>query len=149
MFYQIPLNRPFQGKYVEIQFGRGGEPDGGKISNFLLEKVTSYSDLKGNCYNLSIFYSLEWSVWIRTNEIFTFFIRFVLGQQRKCRVTASLIYLLFPFCSVNHSLLKWSYHSGSLGLTTPDYYYYLNQSGVYEVEGTDDAKEFQDTLVCY
>jgi len=29
----------FQGKYVEIQFSRGGEPVGGKISNFLLEKV--------------------------------------------------------------------------------------------------------------
>ena len=28
-----------QGKYVEIQFSRGGEPIGGKISNFLLEKV--------------------------------------------------------------------------------------------------------------
>uniref|UniRef100_A0A671PI92 Osteoclast-stimulating factor 1 n=1 Tax=Sinocyclocheilus anshuiensis TaxID=1608454 RepID=A0A671PI92_9TELE len=26
------------GKYVEIQFSSGGEPDGGKISNFLLEK---------------------------------------------------------------------------------------------------------------
>uniref|UniRef100_A0A7N9CKG6 Myosin IF n=1 Tax=Macaca fascicularis TaxID=9541 RepID=A0A7N9CKG6_MACFA len=26
------------GKYFEIQFSRGGEPDGGKISNFLLEK---------------------------------------------------------------------------------------------------------------
>lgn len=24
---------------MEIQFSRGGEPDGGKISNFLLEKV--------------------------------------------------------------------------------------------------------------
>ena len=29
----------FQGKYVEIQFNRSGEPDGGKITNFLLEKV--------------------------------------------------------------------------------------------------------------
>ena len=28
-----------QGKYFEIQFSRGGQPDGGKISNFLLEKV--------------------------------------------------------------------------------------------------------------
>jgi len=28
-----------QGKYVEIQFTRGGQPEGGKISNFLLEKV--------------------------------------------------------------------------------------------------------------
>lgn len=27
-----------QGKYFEIQFSSGGEPDGGKISNFLLEK---------------------------------------------------------------------------------------------------------------
>lgn len=27
-----------KGKYFEIQFSRGGEPDGGKISNFLLEK---------------------------------------------------------------------------------------------------------------
>ena len=26
------------GKYVEIQFSRSGQPDGGKISNFLLEK---------------------------------------------------------------------------------------------------------------
>ena len=27
------------GKYVEIQFKRSGEPDGGKVTNFLLEKV--------------------------------------------------------------------------------------------------------------
>lgn len=31
----------FQGKYVEIQFSRGGEPIGGVISNFLLEKVSA------------------------------------------------------------------------------------------------------------
>lgn len=31
----LPL---LQGKYFEIQFSPGGEPDGGKISNFLLEK---------------------------------------------------------------------------------------------------------------
>ncbi len=29
-----------QGKYFEIQFSRAGLPDGGKISNFLLEKVS-------------------------------------------------------------------------------------------------------------
>ena len=28
-----------QGKYVQIQFSLGGQPDGGRISNFLLEKV--------------------------------------------------------------------------------------------------------------
>ena len=37
--------------------------------------------------------------------------------------------------------------SESLGITTPDYYYYLFQSQTYKVDGTDDRKEFQDTLV--
>ena len=32
-----------QGKYMEIQFSRGGQPDGGKISNFLLEKVSIHT----------------------------------------------------------------------------------------------------------
>lgn len=32
------FNYLLQGKYFEIQFSPGGEPDGGKISNFLLEK---------------------------------------------------------------------------------------------------------------
>ena len=35
-----------------------------------------------------------------------------------------------------------------LGLTTPDYYYYLNQSGTYEVDGVDDVQEYQETRVC-
>ncbi len=35
----------------------------------------------------------------------------------------------------------------TLGLVTPDYYFYLNQSGAYKVDGTNDAKEFKDTLV--
>ena len=37
--------------------------------------------------------------------------------------------------------------SENLGITTPDYYYYLNQSGTFQVDGTDDNQEFQDTLV--
>ena len=28
-----------------------------------------------------------------------------------------------------------------------DYYWYLNQSGTYTVDGTDDKKEFEETLV--
>ena len=34
----------------------------------------------------------------------------------------------------------------NLGISTPDYYGYLNQSGCDTVEGIDDVQEFQDTL---
>lgn len=30
---------------------------------------------------------------------------------------------------------------------TPDYYYYLNQSDTYKVDGTDDRSDFDETLV--
>ncbi|MEQ2178615.1 hypothetical protein GOODEAATRI_015908, partial [Goodea atripinnis] len=33
-----------------------------------------------------------------------------------------------------------------LGLMTPDYYYYLNQSGTYKVDGTNDSKDFSETM---
>lgn len=36
----------------------------------------------------------------------------------------------------------------NLGITTPDYYYYLNQSGTYTVDDVNDKKEFSDTMVC-
>ena len=35
----------------------------------------------------------------------------------------------------------------ALGLTSPDYYYYLNQSATYTVDGINDKKEFEDTMV--
>uniref|UniRef100_A0A3Q3KII3 Osteoclast-stimulating factor 1 n=1 Tax=Monopterus albus TaxID=43700 RepID=A0A3Q3KII3_MONAL len=89
------------GKYFEIQFSRGGEPDGGKISNFLLEKsrVVSQND---NERNFHIYYQL---------------IEGANNQQKE-----------------------------GLGLMTPDYYYYLNQSGTYKVDGTNDSKDFQETM---
>lgn len=34
-----------------------------------------------------------------------------------------------------------------LGIANVDYYWYLNQSGTYTVDGTDDKKEFADTIV--
>ncbi|XP_070543258.1 unconventional myosin-Ie-like isoform X2 [Ptychodera flava] len=89
------------GKYMEIQFSRGGEPDGGKISNFLLEKSRVVSQNQGE-RNFHIFYQLL----AGSN-----------GTQKD-----------------------------SMGLTEPNYYYYLNQSGVYKVDDMNDSKEFQDTV---
>nr|XP_057929823.1 unconventional myosin-If [Doryrhamphus excisus] len=89
------------GKYFEIQFSRGGEPDGGKISNFLLEKsrVVSQND---NERNFHIYYQL---------------IEGTSAQQKE-----------------------------GLGVMTPDYYFYLNQSGTYKVDGTNDSKDFHETM---
>ncbi|CAN9500314.1 unnamed protein product [Ophioblennius macclurei] len=89
------------GKYFEIQFSRGGEPDGGKISNFLLEKSRVVSQNE-NERNFHIYYQL---------------MEGANAQQKE-----------------------------SLGIMTPDYYYYLNQSGTYKVDGTNDSKDFQETM---
>ncbi|XP_051495690.1 unconventional myosin-If [Apus apus] len=89
------------GKYFEIQFSRGGEPDGGKISNFLLEKsrVVSQNECERNFH---IYYQL---------------IEGASQEQRQ-----------------------------NLGIMSPDYYYYLNQSDTYRVEGTDDRSDFHETM---
>ncbi|XP_054981018.1 unconventional myosin-If [Sorex araneus] len=89
------------GKYFEIQFSRGGEPDGGKISNFLLEKSRVVMQNE-NERNFHIYYQL------------------LDGASQEQRQ--------------------------NLGLMTPDYYYYLNQSDTYKVDGTDDKSDFQETL---
>uniref|UniRef100_A0A3Q3MRQ2 Osteoclast-stimulating factor 1 n=1 Tax=Mastacembelus armatus TaxID=205130 RepID=A0A3Q3MRQ2_9TELE len=89
------------GKYFEIQFSRGGAPDGGKISNFLLEKSRVVSQNPGE-RNFHIYYQLLGGA---------------SGEQRE-----------------------------NLGITTPDYYYYLNQSGTYTVDDVNDKKEFSDTV---
>ncbi|KAK5921508.1 hypothetical protein CgunFtcFv8_018866 [Champsocephalus gunnari] len=89
------------GKYFEIQFSRGGAPDGGKISNFLLEKTRVVSQNPGE-RSFHIYYQLLGGA---------------TSEQRE-----------------------------NLGVTTPDYYYYLNQSGTYTVEDINDKKEFTDTM---
>ncbi|XP_077175754.1 unconventional myosin-Ie-like isoform X1 [Paroedura picta] len=89
------------GKYFEIQFSRGGEPDGGKISNFLLEKSRVVSQNPGE-RSFHIYYQL---------------LEGATPEQRE-----------------------------NLGITTPDYYYYLNQSAAYKVDDMSDHQEFQETL---
>eukprot|EP00794_Sanderia_malayensis_P009899 gene9900-10912_t len=88
------------GKYVEIQFSRGGQPEGGRISNFLLEKSRVCMQNDGE-RNFHIFYQILCGASSEDKETF--------------------------------------------GLTTPDYYYYLNQSGCYDVQGINDVQEYQDT----
>uniref|UniRef100_A0A673VVW0 Osteoclast-stimulating factor 1 n=1 Tax=Salmo trutta TaxID=8032 RepID=A0A673VVW0_SALTR len=100
-FICSPLFFFFTGKYFEIQFSRGGEPDGGKISNFLLEKSRVVSQNQGE-RNFHIYYQL------------------LGGATKEMRE--------------------------NLGVTTPDYYLYLNQSGTYTVEDVNDKKEFSDTM---
>uniref|UniRef100_A0AAR2ISF7 Osteoclast-stimulating factor 1 n=1 Tax=Pygocentrus nattereri TaxID=42514 RepID=A0AAR2ISF7_PYGNA len=94
----------FHGKYFEIQFSRGGEPDGGKISNFLLEKSRVVSQNNGE-RNFHIYYQL------------------LSGATKEQRE--------------------------NLGITTPDYYLYMNQSGTYTVEDVDDKKDFSETVVVF
>ncbi|XP_043994741.1 unconventional myosin-Ie isoform X1 [Gambusia affinis] len=89
------------GKYFEIQFSSGGEPDGGKISNFLLEKSRVVMRNPGE-RSFHIFYQL---------------IEGASGEQKK-----------------------------SLGITSLDYYTYLNQSGSYKVDDINDRNEFQETM---
>ncbi|XP_058502779.1 myosin IEb [Solea solea] len=89
------------GKYFEIQFSRGGAPDGGKISNFLLEKSRVVSQNSGE-RSFHIYYQL---------------LEGATAEQRE-----------------------------NLGVTTPDYYSYLNQSGTFTVEDINDKTEFTDTM---
>ncbi|XP_072317494.1 myosin IEb [Eucyclogobius newberryi] len=89
------------GKYFEIQFSRGGAPDGGKISNFLLEKSRVVSQNSGE-RNFHIYYQI---------------LDGASPEQRE-----------------------------NLGVTTPDYYFYLNQSGTYSVDDVSDKKDFTETM---
>lgn len=52
-------------------------------------------------------------------------------------------------CTVLFQLIEGtnSHQKECLGIMTPDYYYYLNQSGTYKVDGTNDNKDFQETMV--
>lgn len=75
------------------------------------------------------------------NVTFIFSINFVQVPHRKCKVSYAIVtQSMAPAVLLNFTL-------DALGITTPDYYFYLNQSGCYDVDGLDDKQDFRDTLV--
>lgn len=89
------------GKYIEIKFNSGGQPVGGQISNFLLEKSrVTYQNTPERSFH--IFYQL---------------------------------------CVGASDTMK-----NNFGLAAPEYYAYLNQTGVYRVDDINDTEEFRETL---
>ena len=47
------------------------------------------------------------------------------------------------------SLLVLIVDDFGLELTRPEFYYYLNQTGVYTVDGTNDAEDYNDLKVMF
>ncbi|KAJ7312523.1 hypothetical protein OS493_039634, partial [Desmophyllum pertusum] len=89
------------GKFLEIQFNQKGEPDGGKLYIFLLEK-SRVVHLAPNERNFHVFYQI---------------LRGCTQEEKG--------------------------HFGLQGKTED--YYYLNQSGVYTIDGKDDKKDYKAT----
>ncbi|EDO35007.1 predicted protein, partial [Nematostella vectensis] len=91
------------GKFMEIQYSRSGQPNGGKISTFLLEKSRVVSQGQGE-RNYHIFYQL------------------------------------LSGCTPDEmSELE-------IDLGPAESYKYLNQTGVYTIEGTDDVSDYAATI---
>ncbi|KAH0625909.1 hypothetical protein JD844_034278, partial [Phrynosoma platyrhinos] len=94
-------NMLIDGENQCVIISRGGEPDGGKISNFLLEKSRVVS-------------------------------------QNECERNFHIYYQLIEGATQDQK--------HNLGIMTLNYYYYLNQSETYVVDGTDDRKDFHETM---
>lgn len=87
------------GKYFEIQFDKAGDPVGGRITNYLLEKSRICYQTHGE-RNFHIFYQMLAGATRQEQEMYA--------------------------------------------LSTPDYFHYLNQSQCFQVDGVDDAADYQE-----
>lgn len=58
---------------------------------------------------------------------------------------------LYSACTAIFQLIEGTnaQQKEGLGIMTPDYYFYLNQSGTYKVDGTNDSKDFKETMVLF
>lgn len=128
----------------------------GNTSKFSSAEAASQTAAK---FLTSCWRSRGWWARMRTRETSTFTIRSeddeqlqnpltVTWRAKPCSWKGSLFDILCT-CTVASQLIEGAsaQQKEGLGLMTPDYYYYLNQSGTYKVDGTNDNKDFQETMV--
>ncbi|KAJ3156727.1 Unconventional myosin-Ie, partial [Irineochytrium annulatum] len=105
------------GKYFEINFSKSGAPAGGKISNFLLEKVRAAYGI-ADCVSAD---SIDQSRVVGPGQ----------GERN-----FHIFYQLTKACSAEEK--------ESLGMMEPKFFHYLNQSTEYSADGINDAEEYAD-----
>lgn len=105
-----------QGKFVEILFS-SGQPKGGQISNFLLEKSRVVTQ------NPQVSKISKRDQWLEIQFVFyCYWLNFLCFKERN-------FHIFYQICSGLDKEAK-----GQFGIVTPEYYSYLNGHDCYEVK---------------